>query len=164
MKKGMPVNQSRRTIVKYLSLSAILIPALDVTQAHAKRTLDRIYTPKSSNNAMQGYDTVAYFTVGEAVKGNEQFSTMHEGALWLFSSDENLQAFVASPEHYMPQFGGYCAFSVAQGKIVKGDARLWEIVDNKLYVNYNKGIHKLWLKRPEKLIEEAEDNWPTILG
>ena len=160
----MSVNLSRRTIVKYLSLSPIFIPALAAPQAFAKRTHDPIYTSKSSNDAMQGYDTVAYFTVGKAVKGNKQFSTKHDGALWLFSSDENLQSFVASPERYMPQFGGYCAFSVAQGKIVKGDARLWEIVDNKLYVNYNKGIHKLWLKRPEKLIEEAQGNWPTILG
>ena len=160
----MPVNQSRRSVVKYLSLSAVVIPALSATRAYAKRTHDPIYTTRSSNDALQGYDTVAYFTVGKAVKGEERFSTMHEGAIWLFSSDENLQAFIASPERYMPQFGGYCAFSVAQGKIVKGDAKLWEIVDNKLYVNYNKGIHKLWLKRPEQLIAEAQENWPTILG
>ncbi|MDC0434471.1 YHS domain-containing protein [bacterium] len=160
----MPVNQSRRSVVKYLSLSAVVIPALSAIPAYAKSTHDPIYTTKSSNDALQGYDTVAYFTAGKAVKGEEQFSTMHEGAIWLFSSDENLQTFMASPERYMPQFGGYCAFSVAQGKIVKGDAKLWEIVDNKLYVNYNKGIHKLWLKRPEQLIAEAQENWPTILG
>ena len=158
------MNQSRRTLTKYLLLAAGSASALRAAQAYGSRTSDAVYTTGPNNDAMQGYDTVAYFTVGKPVKGESQMSTMYQGARWLFSSEENLQAFSANPERYMPQFGGYCAFSVAKGKIVKGDATLWVIVDDKLYVNYNKGIHKLWLKQPEKMINKGNGNWPGILG
>ena len=160
----MSVNQSRRSLIKYCSLAAIGASTLSVTRTYAKRFSSAIYTTGPNRNAMQGYDTVAYFTAGKPVKGNEQFVTYHEGARWLFSSEENLQAFTANPEFYMPQFGGYCAFSVAKGKLVKGDATLWVIVDEKLYVNFNKGIHKLWLKRSDKMIAKGNGNWPSILG
>ena len=36
---------------------------------------DPIYTAKRSNLALQGYDTVAYFTVGEPTKGSAEYST-----------------------------------------------------------------------------------------
>ena len=113
---------------------------------------------------MQGYDTVSYFNGSTPLRGKEEFSTMHKGARWLFSTEKNLQAFKANPDYYMPQYGGYCAFSVAKGNLVRGDATLWVIVDEKLYINYNKGVHRLWLRRPEKMIARGNKNWPTILG
>lgn len=160
----MSVNHPRRKLLKAISVAGVVVSSLRVQQVFAKSKKSAIYTTGSNKDAMQGHDTVAYFTVGKPVKGSEQYSTMHKGARWLFSSEENLQAFIASPEQYMPQYGGYCAFSVAKGKLVKGDAKLWVVVDEKLYVNYNKGIHKLWLKRPGKMIKKGNSKWPSILG
>jgi YHS domain-containing protein len=124
---------------------------------------DPIYTAKRSNLALQGYDTVAYFTVGEPTKGSADFSTTYNGAEFRFASEENLNLFLGNPEQYAPQYGGYCAWAVAQGKTAKGDARRWAIVDDKLYLNYNKGIQKKWDKNRSGFITDANSHWPTVL-
>lgn len=124
---------------------------------------DPIYTAKRSNLALQGYDTVAYFTVGEPTKGSAEYSTTHNGAEFRFASEENLNLFLGNPDQYAPQYGGYCAWAVAQGKTAKGDARRWAIVDDKLYLNYNKGIQKKWDKDRSGFITSADTNWPTVL-
>jgi len=61
----------------------------------------------SEGIAIKGYDTVAYFTEGKPVKGDEQFQFQWSGAKWLFSSRENLELFTAAPEKYAPKYGGY---------------------------------------------------------
>ncbi|MEM1148516.1 MAG: YHS domain-containing (seleno)protein [Pseudomonadota bacterium] len=124
---------------------------------------DPIYTGRFSNLALQGYDTVAYFTAGEPTKGSADFSTTYEGAEFHFSSQENLTLFLADPAKYAPQYGGYCAWAVAQDKTAKGDARRWAIVDGKLYLNYNKGIQKKWDADRAGFITSADANWPTVL-
>ena len=57
--------------------------------------------------AIDGYDTVAYFTLEKPVMGDEKFSHQHNGATWLFSSEEHLNLFKSDPKKYMPQYGGY---------------------------------------------------------
>ena len=146
-------------------LAAAMIAAgpIAVTAPAAFADKDPIYTAKRSNLALQGYDTVAYFTVGEPTKGVADYSTTYEGAEFRFVSEENLNLFLADPAKYAPQFGGYCAWAVAQGQTAKGDARRWAIVDDKLYLNYNKGIQRRWDKDRAGFIESGNDHWPTVL-
>lgn len=75
--------------------------------------------------AVQGHDPVAYFTENKAVKGEVSFSHQWKGAIWLFSSAKNRALFGASPDRYAPQYGGYCALSVAYGKTAHGAAEAW---------------------------------------
>lgn len=146
-------------------LAAAMIAAgpVAVSAPAAFADKDPIYTAKRSNLALQGYDTVAYFTVGEPTKGSADFATTYEGAEFRFSSEENLNLFLAEPAKYAPQFGGYCAWAVAKGQTAKGDARRWAVVDGKLYLNYNKGIQKKWDKDRAGFITSANENWPTVL-
>ena len=124
---------------------------------------DPIYTAKRSNLALQGYDTVAYFTVGEPTKGSADFTTTYQGAEFRFASEANLNLFLADPDAYAPQYGGYCAWAIAQGKTAKGDARRWAVVDGKLYLNYNKGIQRKWDRDRAGFITSANEHWPTVL-
>ena len=57
--------------------------------------------------AIKGYDTVAYFTEGNAVKGKKEFEYEWQGAKWRFSSPANRDTFVANPQAYAPQYGGF---------------------------------------------------------
>jgi len=59
------------------------------------------------NVAIDGYDTVAYFTEKKAVKGSVKFSHMYKDAIWHFASAENRDRFVSDPKRYAPQYGGY---------------------------------------------------------
>ncbi len=146
-----------------IAAAMIAVGPMAVTAPAAYADKDAVYTGRFSNVALQGYDTVAYFTVGEPTKGDSDFSTTYEGAEFHFASQENLDLFLADPAKYAPQYGGYCAWAVAQGQTAKGDARRWAVVDGKLYLNYNKGIQKKWDKDRAGFITGADTNWPTVL-
>src|SRR6202048_5509702 len=74
----------------------------------------------SNHIAIKGYDTVAYFTDGKAVKGSSEFQYVFDDARWQFSNAAHRGMFVADPEHYMPQYGGNCAGAAAFGDLVPG--------------------------------------------
>ncbi len=57
--------------------------------------------------AVKGYDTVAYFTQGQPVKGDNKFEHKWKEATWRFANAEHLELFKADPEKYAPQYGGY---------------------------------------------------------
>jgi len=124
--------------------------------------VDTIYTPLFSNVAVKGYDTVAYFSENKAVKGNKKITYEWRGVTWLFSSEGNRQSFIATPENFAPQYGGYCAFAVAQDKTASVDPTLFTIVDGKLYLNYNKSINKKWRENKESFIVDADKHWPGL--
>ena len=126
--------------------------------------LDPIYTSFFSNVAIKGYDTVAYLTENKAVKGSKDFVTEHKGATWHFSSQENLDLFLSEPEKYEPQYGGYCAYAVAQNTTASIKPELFTIVDDKLYLNYNTKINDQWQSNKEEFIQQADANWPVLLA
>ncbi|HOX83753.1 MAG TPA: YHS domain-containing (seleno)protein [Chryseolinea sp.] len=116
----------------------------------------------TSNGAIGGYDPVAYFTVGKPVMGDPKISFHWHDADWYFSSEQNRDAFKISPEKYTPQFGGYCAYGVSDNHKAPTDPDAWTIVDDKLYLNYNLNVKKLWSKDRAGLIKKANDLWPTV--
>jgi YHS domain-containing protein len=115
-----------------------------------------------SGEAIRGYDPVAYFTEGKPVKGLDAHSFEWKGATWKFSTNTNLQAFKSDPEKYAPQFGGYCAYGVADGHKATTSPDAWTIVDGKLYLNYNTEVRTLWKEKQAEYIETAIKNWPTV--
>lgn len=122
-----------------------------------------VYTGVFSSTAVGGYDPVAYFVDNKPAKGNAKFSTEYKGAKWFFSSAENRDKFVANPAQYEPQFGGYCAWAVAQGKTASGDPLFWKVVNNKLYLNYDADVQKKWEAAIPDFIQKANANWPRVL-
>lgn len=141
-----------------LKIAFLMALAVFTTLVMAK---DPIY--QSKGFAIKGYDTVAYFTAGKPVKGDKRFSHSYKGATWLFSTQENLDAFKANPEKYAPQYGGYCAYAVSKGSTAKIEPDSWKVVDGKLYLNYNKSIQKKWEKDIAGYIKKADANWPNVL-
>lgn len=126
---------------------------------------DAIYTSWTNNNAVSGYDTVAYFTKGKPTKGSKKFKTSYQGANWLFSSAENLATFKKDPSKYAPQYGGFCAWAVAaKNDRASGDPKRWNIIDGKLYLNYDKDIQNKWVKDIPGFIKVANNNWPKLLN
>jgi len=85
---------------------------------------------------LEGHDAVAYFTQGEAVKGDPAIKTERLGVTYRFVSEANKAEFLKSPEQYMPQFGGYCSnginYAVPWGG--GGAPNSWRIYRGKLYV------------------------------
>ncbi|WP_210396804.1 YHS domain-containing (seleno)protein [Motiliproteus sediminis] len=121
-----------------------------------------VNTQGGSNSAIAGYDPVAYFADAKAVEGSRQFSYRWQGADWYFSSAANRQRFIANPEAFAPQYGGYCAYAVANGYTAKVDPEAWRIVEGKLYLNYSKSVQKRWEADTAGYIRRGDSNWPDI--
>lgn len=141
--------------ISFVSTSIISAPSF---------AADEVYTGLFSSNAIKGYDTVAYFTQGKPVKGSDEFSSNYKGVNWLFSSQQNLDLFLAEPTKYEPQYGGYCAYAVSQGSTASIKPELFTIYQDKLYLNYSSGINDKWLANKDDFIEKADANWPAIIA
>ncbi len=125
---------------------------------------DEIYTSFLGKAGAGGYDVVAYFTDSKPVKGNKKLKTSHKGAKWYFSTAENLELFKAEPDKYLPQYGGYCAWAVAEGYLYAGDPVYWSVHNDKLYLNYDADVQEKWVADKERFIVESDMNWPGILN
>jgi YHS domain-containing protein len=117
---------------------------------------------KDGKVAINGYDPVSYFD-GTPMPGKPGFTAMHQGAEWHFASAENRDKFLADPAKFAPQYGGYCAYGVAQGYAVKTEPDVWTIVDGKLYLNYDKDVQSTWEKDIPGYIATADGKWPKVL-
>ena len=155
--------ETRRGLPRPVILAALLSlsAAPLIEPAFAEKA--PIYTPAFSNLAVGGYDSVAYFSQGKAVKGEKAFSTTWNGAQFQFATRANRYAFVQDPTRYAPQYGGYCAWAAAQGRTASGDPTVWKIVNGKLYLNYNADVQKKWEADISGLILKADKNWPQLL-
>ena len=144
---------------KIILLAVILISGFSI---YAQ---DNTYT--KGGYAVEGYDIVSYFQ-DKAEKGSKSFTTTHEGVSYKFASKENLNAFIGNPSKYIPQYGGFCAYAIADnGKKIGINPKTYLIKDNKLYLFYNSwGVNTLekWNEEgAQQMQDKADANWEIIL-
>jgi len=114
-----------------------------------------------------GYDVISYFS-NEVHKGNDEYTFTYDNVNFKFSNLENLNLFKSTPDKYIPQYGGWCAYAIAlKNKKVRINPKTFEVRDGKLYLFYDSKLintHKKWLaKKPITLIRKANDNWANII-
>lgn len=113
--------------------------------------------------ALGGYDVVALFEERNAVTGKQSFSLMWKGVVWRFASAGNQALFEANPRAYVPVFGGYCAYAMAQGYLAAGDPHLWEVRGGELYLLNNASVRAKWQDEADQIVADARGNWPSVL-
>ncbi len=150
-----------KTVAGFL-LTAVFMFSNVMPDATASAGIDPV-NKGEDGEAIHGYDAVAYFTEGKPVRGDEAYAHEWMGATWYFSSDANKVLFIKEPNKYTPQYGGYCAYAVGNNYTANGDPIAWSIVDNKLYLNYNKKVREMWSKDKSDLIRKGDANWPGLL-
>ncbi|WP_072999850.1 YHS domain-containing (seleno)protein [Mariniphaga anaerophila] len=117
--------------------------------------------------AIDGYDPVCYFTQNKAVKGKLAIYYKYKGVLYNFANQENREKFVASPEKWEPQYGGWCAYALGDsGEKVKINPETFKIVNGKLYLFYDflfNNTKTKWDKDEQNLLRQANVNWDKII-
>ncbi len=146
--------------LKKLALFSVLFILACTPSAYAEK--DAIYTSWQNNLAVQGFDVVSFYS-GKPQEGKAEFSTVYKKARWQFSSEANLDLFQTNPNAFIPQYGGYCAWAVANGKLAKGSSKYWHVEDGRLYLNFNSRIQEKWDKDRAEFISLANEKWPEIL-
>ncbi|WP_339752435.1 YHS domain-containing (seleno)protein [Algoriphagus aquimarinus] len=142
--------------LKRVSLSIVLL--LLIFTSYAQKA--DVFSQK--DKAIKGYDPVAYFTDSKPVMGKDDIKFSYAGANWYFSSQKSLELFKSNPTKYMPQYGGYCAFGLAEGYKAPISPEAWTIVNDKLYLNYNKKVQADWNTDQAEMIKKADKNWPNV--
>lgn len=113
--------------------------------------------------SLEGYDAISYIAMNKAVKGNKDISYSYQGVTYRFSSKQNLEKFKASPDKFLPQYGGWCAYAMGySGDKVEVDPETFKIKDGKLYLFYNAFFTNTlpkWNSDEQNLKIKADKNW-----
>lgn len=113
-----------------------------------------------SKAAAGGYDLVSYFAEqGAPLDGSPAFAADHGGKTYHFASAANHALFVAAPERYLPQYDGLCAFAMARNANVPADPLVYRVVEGRLYLNRDAGIHAKWEGAIADSIRRADAHW-----
>ena len=114
--------------------------------------------------AIQGYDPVAYFTLGKPTHGLPEFEYEWDEHRYRFARAEHLELFKADPVRYAPQFAGFCAVALARGDIDEGNPEYWLLSEGKLYL-FGKPIGPaLFQQDIAGNLVKAEQNRPRIVN
>jgi len=74
----------------------------------------------------------------------------------------NRASFVAHPDIYGPQFGGYDPIDVARGVTYAGNPRFWLITGERLYLFGREQHRDLFAADPERFLRQATTRWPQL--
>lgn len=118
----------------------------------------------ASRAAISGYDPVAFFTDSKPVNGSPAITATHQGATYFFATEEHKNLFVQNPDKYVPQYGGFCAYGVALGKLFPVDINTWQVRNGKLYLNLNAEVLKEFNAQFEGNVVKADKNWPGLVA
>jgi hypothetical protein len=143
-----------------LSLLSVAVPA-GLPQAEASTT-ERVVVNRFSGLAIEGFDPVAFFTDAQAMLGREEFEASQAGAVWRFRNAGNRASFVAHPEIYGPQFGGYDPIDLARGVTVAGNPRFWLVVGQRLYLFSREKSRDAFAASPAGVLRNATQRWPGL--
>ena len=151
------MNAPRRFLLRILA-------ALMLAMASSAMSLAQTDAAKAPRVVLKGHDPVAYFTQKRPIRGDPRINYDWDGGRYFFTSEENRKQFVANPERYEPQFGGYCTGSMARGVRAEADPDAWIIADGKLYVFGSVKFSEMARNDPRWLAERialSGDNWRT---
>jgi hypothetical protein len=125
-------------------------------------TTERVVVNRYSGLAIEGFDPVAYFANARPMIGLPDFEVSESGAVWRFRNEGNRASFVAHPDIYGPQFGGYDPIDVARGVTCAGNPRFWLISGERLYLFGREQHRDLFAADPERFLREANPRWPEL--
>jgi hypothetical protein len=142
-------------------VSAAVLATVSATPGSAA-TSERVVTDRLSGLAIRGFDPVAYFTDGEPKLGLPEYELSQGGVVWQFSNEANRAFFSARPDIYAPQFGGYDPVAVTRGVAFAGNALVWLVLGQRLYLFGDEASRDAFAADPERVLRDARRRWPAL--
>ncbi|MEM7607905.1 MAG: YHS domain-containing (seleno)protein [Myxococcota bacterium] len=142
---------------EWLAAGTFLFALACTSQASAQR-----WNRNGGEAVAGGYDVVAYQTEGRARRGRASISYRYEGGTFWFATEENRDAFAAAPARYVPAYGGFCAYAMADGRRVRIDPEAFSVVGGRLYLNYSPSVKRQWLEDRDDYIDSANEHWQRL--
>jgi YHS domain-containing protein len=146
-----------------VALAALLVggcaPMITQSPGQGLSPVNAVSEGEDKHLMLFGHDVVSYFTEKTHRPGNPQIKSVYKGVTFRFSKPEHKQMFDASPEKYIPQFGGYCTNGIVYGIPWGGNADEWEVIDGKLYIFGGKYSHDAFNLHPRENMALAVKYW-----
>ena len=152
---------------KIITICLGLLMALSTTQVNAQTEVRKKEFNVAKNGlAIEGYDPVAYFTLGKAEKGTKDNAVIADGIVYYFSSVQTKELFKANYKKYEPKYGGWCAYAMGATKEkVEIDPETFKIINGELYLFYHTWVNNTltkWNKDEVALKAKAELSWKNF--
>jgi hypothetical protein len=152
---------SRPGIALIAAAAALFTQAFPPLPARAATT-ERVIVNRYTGLAIEGFDPVAYFVDARPMVGLPGFEASQAGAVWRFRNEGNRASFVAHPDIYGPQFGGYDPIDLARGVTYAGNPRFWLISEQRLYLFGREQTRDAFAADPEHYLRDAQQRWPAL--
>jgi len=137
----------------------ILVLILLILSGMGIYALDRIATGRFNNVAIGGWDPVSYHLSSGPVKGDKNISYLWQGAEWHFASEENRRRFIADPQEFAPQYGGYCANGLSDQHVIRGNPEIYYLSEEGLFFFFSQRGRDSWIRTPEAKKARADAFW-----
>ncbi len=143
--------------------SILLVLALSSSAIAQNDEPDELkYCLFDGNIGLGGYDPIGYFEKNAAIEGDIDITAEHDGVVYQFVSEDNKKKFLASPDRYLPQFGGWCSMTLAMGQATTPKYDNFIIKDDKLFLferTLSVNGKELWKQDPESNKKVASGNY-----
>ncbi|HKJ16392.1 MAG TPA: YHS domain-containing (seleno)protein [Xanthomonadales bacterium] len=113
-----------------------------------------------------GYDLVSYRKEGGPKPGSSEFPADFGGMTYLFESEAHRDKFQADPERYLPAYSGWCAVTLALGRLICPDYTNFKIEDDQLLLFELTGFtngQTLWDSDVGRFRGQANDNYSIVI-
>lgn len=164
--------------VAYFAVDAVegVVDSLFECSANYTRSAERCNALDAP--VLEGVDVVAYFASGATAStlGSSLYASQYRDYTFYFKDAINLALFSLDPDHYAPQYGGFCAFgltgedpmnsvsSLSQLYTVPSTPDQFWVNSGALYLFRGEGAKDLFLEDAGALIAGADATWSTWFG
>lgn len=118
--------------------------------------------------ALKGYCPVSYHLYGRPILGDSASSAPYQGMMYYLADPEVKSKFLADPEKYIPQFGGFCttALGGTYGNRIHADPTQFRLIDGKLYLFSSTRARNNFDQKPRDYMAMAESRFskPALGG
>jgi len=151
----------KRLLLALVCLAAIggCAPMMTQSPGQGLSPVNAVSEGEDKHLMLFGHDVVSYFTDRKHQLGSPAIKSVYKDVTFRFASAEHKRMFDASPEKYIPQFGGYCTNGIVYGIPWGGDADTWEMFDGKLYIFGGKGSHDAFMLDVPRNMALANKYW-----
>ena len=160
-------HRKRRPKMKPWMKTLAIVAALGTTAAVASEYFRNVSEYNLENGiGLKGYDPVSYFEEGggEPLKGSEAIALEHEGVIYFFANEDNLDTFLKDTEKYEPTYGGYCAYAMARGSKIDINPKLFILNGRRAHFFVNNRAKRNFARDIAGDERKADDNWREISG
>ena len=115
--------------------------------------------------AVGGYDLLSSHESGGPTMGHEAFSVKYDGLQYLFSGEANQRLFRENPTHYLPAYLGYCAITLAFGRVTCPEYTNFQIENDQLLLFEVTGFtngRTLWNSDATGFRRKADGNFDRL--